>query len=278
MRRAILVLGLITFAGTGCAPPFANQDGADIVKMIQEAQKAGWVRHDANGYFAIWTGDARRIEGRMETPDKHDNTVFRDKYEAVTLLRFAVPAPNGVFLTFDDVKAEVHGDTATIQFRMTMKPAETYFGPRRTLTTGELFRLRRLGRNWWVEENRSWPIESWAEDYVEKFDQRHWDALDDRVEKVQTIGEKVGALQQGRRFAEACALAKEWSQVKGRYELKPKSGTWTEDDGKHPESWVARGLLDICVGDADDAKASFRHALGLDPKANMPEYARTAAK
>jgi hypothetical protein len=276
MRTVLLPLLVLTLAG--CTQPFAGESAADLAKMVQDANKLGWVRHDADGFFAIWADHSKRVEGRTSTPDKYDTTLTRKQFGAVTRLCYAVPPPNGVFLTFEDVQSEIKGDTATVQFTMIARPAETYFGPRRTLTTGELFHLKRTDGKWRVEENRSWPIESWADDFIEKFDAGQWAALDDRVEKAQTIGERVAALQRGWRLAEAHALAKVWSHQIGRHELKPNSGVWSEDGEKHPEPWVSRGLLAICVGDADDAKASFKHALEIDPKANMPEYARVAAR
>src|SRR5262245_34068145 len=87
----------------GCAPPRDGGDGAELATMIQEAQKAGWQKHDAAGYFAVWGDDGKKIEGRTATPDKFDTVLTRQQFEDVTRMRLAVPAPYGIMVTFSDV-------------------------------------------------------------------------------------------------------------------------------------------------------------------------------
>jgi hypothetical protein len=246
--------------------------------MIQEAQKAGWQKHDAAGYFAIWGDDGKKVEGRTATPDKFDTVLTRQQFEEVTRMRLAVPAPYGIMVTFSDVQYEVKQDAATVSFKMSLKPAEMYFGWRKTLTTGDSFHLRRVDGKWRIEEHRSWPIDSWGDDFFEKFDASQWEAIDQRVESAQTLPEKAAALEQGRRYAEAYAAAKAYSEQAGMHKLKPKSDVMLEGGAKRPEAWVHRGLLATCVGDATDATASFKRALELDPNAPMPDYARAAAQ
>jgi hypothetical protein len=251
---SVLALGLL---GSGCAASAQNgAAGADLAKMVQECQKAGYEKHDLESYLSIWSADAKRIEGRTETPDKYDTVLTRAQLEATCKLRFAVPPPKGVTVEFKDVRAEVKGDGATVRYRVTIRQ------PRRAETADEIFRLRRKAGKWKVYENRSWPVEFQGSDYIQTFERGTWKALDDRVNQVETLGEKVGALTGGRRYAEAHAAAK----------------AWTKAEGKFAGPWVSRGLAAMAVGDAADAKASFKKALELDPTANMPDYARAAAK
>jgi hypothetical protein len=242
---------------TGCdAPTKDDSAGVALAKMIQESQKAGFEKHDLKAYLAIWSNNAKVIEGRTETPDKYDTVLTLEQVEATRRLRFAVPAPKDVKMEFKDVQTEVKGDRATVRYRATISQ------PRRAETADEVFRLRREAGEWKVYENRSWPVEGRGSDYIQTFDAGTWKALDDQAGRVATPGEKVGALAQGRRFAEAHAAAKEW----------------TKAEGKFANTWVSRGLAAMAAGDTADAKASFAKALEIDPNANMPDYARAAAK
>jgi tetratricopeptide (TPR) repeat protein len=252
--RGVMVAALLA-AGCG-APTKDDADGAALAKRIQESQKAGFEKHDLKAYLSIWTNDAKVIEGRAETPDKYDTVLTRDQVEATRRLRFAVPAPKDLTMVFKDVQTEVKGDRATVRYRATIKQ------PRRAETADEIFLLRREAGEWKAYENRSWPVEIRGSDYIETFEAGTWKALDEQATRVATLGEKVGALNHGRRYADAYAAAKEW----------------TKTEGKFADPWVSRGLMAMAVGDAADAKASFAKALDLDPNANMPEYARAAAK
>lgn len=257
----MMALGLLV---TGCEAPAKNDEapakndaaGAGLAKMIQESQQAGFERHDLETFLSIWTDDARWIHGRTEKADKNDTVLTRAQMEATARLRFAVPAPKGVKVAFKDVQTEVKGDDATVRYRVTISQ------PGRAETTDDVFRLRRKDGKWKIYEHRSWPVEFHGSDYILTFEATTWKAYDDQADRVATLGEKVGALLQGRRYAEAHAAAKEW----------------TKTAGKFADPWVSRGLAAMAAGDAADAKASFKQALDLDPDANMPEYARAAAK
>jgi hypothetical protein len=257
MRRLLVGMMALGFLATGCEGPAQNDPaGAELAKKIQESLEGGFERHDLEALLSVRGDDAKRIEGRTEKPDKFDTVLTRAQLEATHKLRFAVPPPKGAKVEFKDVQAEVKRDEATVRFRMTVKQ------PRRTETTDETFRLRRKDGKWKVYENRSWPVELRGSDYIQTFEPGTWKALDDQAGRVTTLGEKVGALIQARRHAEAHAAAREW----------------TKEQGKIDYAWVSRGLTAMAVGDAADAKASFKKALELSPEASMPEYARAAAK
>lgn len=258
MRSLLVGAMVLGSLATGCEGPAKNDPtGAGLAKRIQESQQGGLERHDLEMFLSIWGDDAKRIEGRTEKPDKYDTVLTRTQLEATYKLRFAVPPPKSVNVEFKDLQTQVKGDDATVHCRVTIKQ------PRRTETTDEVFHLRRKDGKWQVYENRSWPVEFRGSDYIEQFESGTWKALDDQVNRVTTLGEKVGALSQARRYAEAHAAAKEWTLA----------------EGKFADPWVSRGLAAMAVGDVADAKASFKRALELAPTgANMPDYARAAAK
>jgi hypothetical protein len=275
-RVGLLAIGLLAI---GCTSPVDNHAvDNELAEMIQDALKAGHQRHDVETYLSIWSDNAKQIDGRTEKPDSYDTILTREQFEAICKLRFAVPPPEGVAVNFENVRTEVKFDEATVRHRVSVKPAELFWGIARATTTDQVFRLRRKEGKWQIYESRSWPVEYRGDDYIEPFDAGKWEVMDDRVGKVQTQGELVGALQGGRRYAEAYAAAKEWTRQEGMVQLKTKVEVWSEGGAKLPEVWAIRGLLAVAVGEAADAEASFRRALELDPKANLPAYAKAVAK
>jgi tetratricopeptide (TPR) repeat protein len=259
----------------GCA----TANGVDALQRAQEALKAGYQRHDASEFFSIWSADAKKIEGRSEKPDKFDTTLTRAQFESVRKLQWAAPPLPNVEVNFDEVSnATLNDNMASVRFKLTVKPAETYYGPMRSVTSGESIRFQMINGQWRVIEWRSWPIEARGEDYIQKWDAGQWEAHDHRVETANTQGELVGALIAAHRFREAHEKAKEWTQSEGTVQLKPNVPVWMEGGAKQANAWLARGYAAILTGDAADAKAAFRKALALDATASMPDYARAAGK
>ena len=253
----VIVLGVLA---SGCGGPAKGDDeGPKLATMIQESQKAGFEKHDLKEYLAIWSDDAKLIEGRSEKPDKYDTALTRAQIEATRKLLFAVPPPKGIKMEFENVKTEVKGDEATVRYRTTLRE------PKQSMTVDEVFRLRRKDGKWKVFENRSWPVEYRGSDFIETFEAGTWKALDEQASRAAAAGDLGGQLTpliKGMRFAEAHALAKKW----------------TEKEGKFTQPWLARGQAAMQVGDVADAVASFKKALEIDPKVNLSEYARLAAK
>src|SRR5262245_8641166 len=149
-----LWVGLLALSAPATAVALPEQDaGAELAKMVQEAQKAGIERHDLRQYLSVWSDDAKRIEGRTEQPDTYDAVLPRAQLEATRTLLYAVPPPKGVKAEFADVRTNVQGDSATVRYRLMVSE------PGSGETTEELFRLRRKDGKWQVVENRSWLIE-----------------------------------------------------------------------------------------------------------------------
>ena len=163
MRRAAL----------GCS----TANGADALQRAQEALKAGYQRHDVSEFFSIWVADAKKIEGRFEKPDKFDTTLTRAQFESVRKLQWAVPPPANVEVSFDEVSnVTLNDNMASVRFKLTVKPAETYYGPMRSVTSGESIRFQMINGQWRIIEWRSWPIEERGEDYIFKLDAGQWEA------------------------------------------------------------------------------------------------------
>ena len=255
MRATACALGMLLAAG--CAGPAQDDpEGLKLAKMIQDSQQEGFGKHDLKKYLSIWSDDAKLIEGRTAKPDKYDTVLTLAQLEATRKLRFAVPAPKGITMEFKDVHTEVKGDEATVRYRATIR----FTGG--SETADEVFRLRRKDGEWKVYENRSWPVERRGSDFIEMFEEGTWKVLDDQAARAATLGEQVAALNHARRFAEAHARAKEW----------------TAKESKNADAWVTRGQLAMEVGDVADAKASFRKALAVEARVNLPAYARKAAE
>jgi tetratricopeptide (TPR) repeat protein len=247
----------ISVAPSSPAPAQNGAEGAELAKIVQASQQAGYEKHDLPAYLSIWADDARSISGRTEKPDKYDTVLTRAQVEAIARLRFAVPPPKGAKVEFKDVQTEVKRDEVTVRYRVSIRQ------PRRRETSDEIFRLQKKDGKWKVVEHRSWPVEYQGSDYILTYEATTWKAYDDRVGQVATLGEKLAALIDGKRHAEAHAAAKEWTK---------------EAAGKAANTWFTRGLTAMSAGDAADARASFKKALELDPEINMPEYARAAGK
>ena len=155
--------------------------------------------------------------------------------------------------------------------RLHLRPGTSYDEADQAITAG----MARLGMTDTLPQTRAALA---AMSSSEGFDADGWQARDAQVDRVQTQGEKVGALSSARRYTEAYAQAKVWTTQKGKVQLKPDIQVWTEGGAGLPEAWSARGVLAIAVGDAADARASFRRALELDHGVNLPPYARAAAQ
>jgi hypothetical protein len=252
-------IGVIMLA-IGCSGPAnADDEGPKLATMIQQSQKAGFEKHDLKEYLSIWSDDVKMIQGRSEKSDKYDTVLTRAQIEATRKLRFAVPPPKDLTMEFQNVKTEVKGDEAAVRYRATIRM------PAMSMTEDEIFRLRRRDGKWKVYENRSWPIEYRGSDFIETYEEGTWKALDEQASRAASAGDlggEMAPLMKGLRYADAHAVAKKW----------------TEKEGKFTPPWLARGEAAMAIGDVADAKASFRKALEIDPKANLSDYARLAAK
>ena len=121
---------------------------------------------------------------------------------------------------------------------------------RRGETADEVFRLRRKDGKWKVHEHRSWPVELHGSDYIQTFEAATWKALDEQADRVATLGEKVGALIQGRRYAEAHATAKAFftPTPAGLKILLDADGLAGADPDHMYEAWISDGEIRVSAG------------------------------
>lgn len=237
------------------APPRAAQDEAErVVELVLEAMRAGYERHDATAYLALWADDARLTGGRGELPGRYDFTLDRSSIEAAQSIRFCGTPPRYSF-DFERAEGRVDGDEARLR-TVTVLDFEGGFE-----REGEIYRLRRTPDGWRLFENRWWPIAEVVGDETLHFDAALWRELDARVARLEGAAdprERARALGAAYRFEECCSA---WRRV-------------TERDDARAADWAEYGRRALQVGEAGEALRAFRVALELDPAAPVPPHAR----
>jgi hypothetical protein len=172
MRTTWVGVALLAGAGCGGDTPTASPEPKALLKMVREAEAAGFERHDLDKFLAIWADDGKLIEGRTEKPDKYDTVLARPQLEAKYKLSFAVPPTKEVRVEFEQERVTVDGDEATVRYRAMTRYSEV------TITADEVYRLRRQGGAWKVYENRTWPVEGSAGEWVHTYDAETWKVLE----------------------------------------------------------------------------------------------------
>ncbi|MBY0525397.1 MAG: DUF4440 domain-containing protein [Gemmataceae bacterium] len=150
--RTCALLTLLAVPLTGMPRAWAD-DGSDIVKLVQDSQRAGIERHEFDGYITIWAADAKLVYSRAETASVYDTIWSRAQLEATVRTKCRAERPKDVKLTYENVRTEVAGDRAVLRCRTTKRAAEG------TSIADEVFQLRRTDAGWKVFENRFWLIE-----------------------------------------------------------------------------------------------------------------------
>jgi tetratricopeptide (TPR) repeat protein len=253
------VLGMYFLSLSLVAQAADKAEAERITGLVQEAQRAGFAKHDFKQYMTMWADDAKIIVGRFDKPDANDTTYNRTQIEATRGTLFRASAAKDASLSFTNIRPEVDGDQATLKYRSTYRIGDT------VETFEEVFRLRRKDGAWTAFENRAWPVETRYGDTVTRYSPETWKALDAEVKKQQERGDiaaQVSALFDAWRFKDAHALARKW----------------TEQAENELTAWLFRGGAAMSAGDAEDALASFNKALTIDPKAQVPEYVHAAKK
>ena len=233
---------------------------ADITKLVQDSQRAGFERHDISGYLSIWSKDARIVGGRSERPGRYETVLKRDQIEATRTLRFKAKAPENVKLDFINVTAKVDGDTAVLRYQAKYSRASEH-----SESVHEIYRLRKTNDGWKVYENRYWPVEIRLHDHVVKYNDKAWRRLDAEVTRQAAAGDfaaHINALFDAFRFSEAYSVCK-------------KEAVNIPDDA---DVWIFRGHAAMLTGHAKDSLASFRKSRELDAKAPIPRWVRAADK
>jgi len=256
--RAAAIIALCVSCGGGQTGGESRGHSGDeieeIHKVVFDAQRAGQMRTDLATYMAQWTDDARVIVARSEQPSDLDYSLDLAQIGATRKLQFQEPSVARA-VEFSNPRVTFEGEVATLR-------VDVHVGyPDSAELVSEIYRLRRTDAGWRVFENRWWWISSMESGETTTMDAEYWAPLDARVDVERGDGDlyELGvALMDASRFPEAHAV---FVQV-------------TEGQDSEPHDWFLRGQAALMIGHADDALASFRRVLELDPRAPVPNFAR----
>lgn len=258
IARAAAIVAVCASCGGGQSEHGSRGHSGDeieeIHKVVFEARRAGQMRTDLTKYMSQWTDDARIIVARSEQPSELDWILDRTQIEATRKLQFKDPSVARA-VEFRNPRVTFEGEVATLR-------VDVHVGyPDATELVSEIYKLRRTDDGWRVFENRWWWISSMAYGETTTYDAEHWAALDVRVDAERPDADlyELGvALMDASRFPEA-------------HDVFVKV---TEGEDPEPHDWFLRGQTALMIGNADDALASFRTVLELDPRASVPNFAR----
>lgn len=277
--RQILYVALITLnAGWVSAAPKTTKVAAAataaqqeaIIKLVQSSQRAGWLRHDVEGYLAPWAKNARLVIGRTRKPSRMDVVLPYRKLKQVRALRFRGRPLKSRTMAFSNVKLSFSSPTRAA---LSMRVKQGIPGGFETVE--DLYELRKSKAGWRIHHNRSWPVEvGFGNSPIRTlhggkqpppqrvvYGPEIWKKLDDMVQRVRATKKLTllaRALLNAWRFTEA-------HQVMKRH-TKKKIVTGTD--------WALRGVTAAMAGDAVDAIRSFKRAHKQDPKTAVPGYAK----
>ncbi|HBO43438.1 MAG TPA: hypothetical protein DD670_05815 [Planctomycetaceae bacterium] len=228
--------------------PFTGE-AKTIVEMVQNSQRAGILDRDFDAYMAIWSDDAKMIQGRGEKPGKYDFMIDLAAIKA----KHRDSQPRQRRMRYEKERIDISGETAVFRCR-------TYLSELEWITaTDEIFRLRRTDQGWKVYENRFWPVASYTWCASTHYTAETWKKLDAEVARLKKGDDRLAlldALFHAHRMKEAHTTAKQW----------------TEDEKDNVTAWVYRGYAANWLGKNKDAMGAFRKALELDNDAPVPDY------
>jgi len=262
MRTIVLLsVGIITLLPSRLAdaqsPSKDDATRSSITNLVQEAMRAGWLRHDVAGYLAPWAPNARYILGRSATPSRHDVVLPFEKLKDIRALRYRGRPLKSRTLDFTKVNVVLKGKN-TAHLTMTVRQGI----PGGAEKVQEIYHLRKTKERWQIVFNRTWPLEVEIQNGKPVlYSADVWKQLDQMVERVKTKGDLIllaRALLTAYRYAEAHRAAQK--------QTRKKTATGTD--------WALRGVTAALSGDARDATRSFKKAVILDPKTAVPGYAR----
>jgi len=230
------------------------QDEAEqIRKSVLAAQEAGLLKHDFKTYMAMWADDAQIIVCRSERQGKFDVVLERKEIEATRRITLNPDVKPSFTLTHSDVSVKVTGDEAVM-----------YVTSKSVFESGheifrERYRLRRTDQGWKAYENRAWVIELKLPGLLTRYTPKVWADADKRVAEKRSEGDLEGELQ---------ALG--WAyRLREAYDLARRI---TDAELSTAKDWVRRASTAMIVGEVDDARASFKRALGMDSEVRLPPY------
>lgn len=227
-----------------------------IVKLVQDAQRAGFERHDFDAYISIWAPNAKLVAGRSRVKGKYDFAMDYEQIRATRAFRFSETPARGVKVEFLNARVKVDGDRAELAYQAKVAAEDGYLE-----RVNEIYKLQKLDGVWKVIENRYWLAEIRTPDSVTTYGAETWKRLDaEVVEQARTGGfdGHVVALFDAFRFPEALKVCR----------------SATKRDPQSANAWMMRGHAAIIAGHADEAFDSLQQALRIDPEYYVPPWAK----
>ncbi len=232
----LLLLPLVAHAG----------DKDDIIRLVQDAQRAGFERHDLDGYMAMWAKDATLVGHRVRGGDAHDFTLTYAQIQATKRLHFTGRA-RGLFLGFTDVRVRVEGAKATLTWLATISADGKVLEK-----VHETYLMRRTKAGWRCVRNSYYLVDNTKERIA---------ALDAEYERAKAGGDPLAVFTAARkagRHADARAAARTLRAA------KTTSGN----------TLLEIAFLALQLGEAQEAIAIAKEAIARDPGGYQPEWAK----
>ncbi|MBN1910407.1 MAG: hypothetical protein JW818_11755 [Pirellulales bacterium] len=256
--HASVILSLVALSATADEKPDHQKEADAIIKMVQDSQRKGVMGRDRKAFLSIWAEDARLISGRSEKPGKYDRVMTRKQLEQCSKITMSGPPRKGR-MDFENTRVTIADGKARFTYRCSLSV------PDHLDIIDEVFLLRKTKDGWTVYENRCRLVEVHHGSEVTQYTPETWKALDDQVTEARKQGNPrwlIGALLKSRRLPEAYT------------ELKKL----TENEPDNAMDWVMRGHTAMSTVHFDDAVASFKKALELNPTAEVPDSIRIKLK
>ncbi|MEM9020886.1 MAG: hypothetical protein AAGC44_10015 [Planctomycetota bacterium] len=231
-------------------------EARQIADWLIACQRAGWEDGDIETYLGQWHADAVLVLARTEEPGAYDQHIPLERLEPTRRLRMT-EVNNGTTLSFSDIRVQVDGDDAVVNWRAVTTGPDAVF---RELMR-ERYTLKRAEEGWHVLENRAWFLGIEQRGAKTMFTEQHWARVDAAAQEATLANEPRKlrvALLDAYRFPEAHAAAIEATEL----------GNADADD------WAWRGFLAVIASDAGDARDAFIRARELDPEIALPPYAK----
>lgn len=226
----------------------------EIISALTASQKAGFERHDIDGYLAVWSDDAVLVGGRGPSEGPHDLTLNRQQLEATKRLRFSGNDSFGVF-TPTDATVELEGKLAEVRWRMTSGSDEF------VEVVDELYRLRKTEEGWRVYLNRYWFVEAGPKGRLVARDAAFYEAQDKAATEAKAAGDSAAefeALAAGGRFKDAFQVLQEGAK-----------------EDSEPEAWGRLAIFAVIVGEVEEAKKAACKARAITPTPSLPKWAES---
>ncbi|MFT7624573.1 MAG: ketosteroid isomerase-like protein [Myxococcota bacterium] len=246
---------LLVFVSCISVPLVASADSkADAIKVVHEAQRAGFERHDLAGYLAMWTDDATIIGTRPAAKKgAYDMVQTRAQFGATKKLMFT--GRSTLFLSFSEVKAQATPWGIRIEAVATITAPGAFIEK-----VQETYLMRRTAAGWRCYQNTWALLATGPADKPVTTDAAYYARLDAAVDAA-------GIAKDTQRLVDALMQAGRLDEARTAVEHGCK---------EQPDSakmWAKRVMVSYRRGDVPDALASAAKARALDGSIWLPPWA-----